>query len=248
MTSNQRRQESHRSFRKGSTRTPETAESSGKIGLAIREERRHAQPGRSLRGGRRSEAAGSGNSLQGAVDISEVRRCQSVRVNDFYPEEEPIATVRRAPSALEPYRGAQYRFLQPNDPARHRHARIVDLSRRVPANVLTCRLYVWTGRHCTLVDDGLTVHIARPDDGANDFACRRSIFLGVNDGCGGDLNPRPWLEPTSTGRSPRSRVRTFLRPINLTRLSQTVRLVVGGSWRPTSPGREPRRSKQSKSA
>jgi len=85
------------------------------LGLAIREARRQAQPGEIFC----LEVAGPvrqmvWNTLQGADDIlSEVPQVASVRVNDFYPEGEPLATV--PPSLLrrlDPLpQELQYRFL-----------------------------------------------------------------------------------------------------------------------------------------
>ena len=86
-----------------------------RLGLAIREARRHAQPGEIFC----MEVAGHmrqavWNSLQGAGDIlSDVPAVPSVRVNDFYPEGEPLATV--PPSLLQQLEPLppelQYRFL-----------------------------------------------------------------------------------------------------------------------------------------
>ena len=86
-----------------------------RLGLAIREARRQAQPGEIFC----LEVAGPvrqmvWNTLQGADDVlSEVPDVASVRVNDFYPEGEPLATV---PSSLlrrlDPLpQELQYRFL-----------------------------------------------------------------------------------------------------------------------------------------
>jgi hypothetical protein len=86
-----------------------------RLALAIREARRQAQPGEIFC----LEVAGPvrqvvWNTLQGADDIlSEVPEVASVRVNDFYPEGEPLATV--PPSLirrLDPLpEELQYRFL-----------------------------------------------------------------------------------------------------------------------------------------
>lgn len=85
------------------------------LGLAIREARRHAQPGEifcaEIAGHIRRRVL---NALQGEDDIlSEVPEVASVRVNDFYPEGEPLATV--PPSLLQQLEPLppelQYRFL-----------------------------------------------------------------------------------------------------------------------------------------
>jgi hypothetical protein len=86
-----------------------------RLGLAIREARRHAQPGEIFC----AEVAGHmrqavWNSLQGASDILlDVPEVPSVRVNDFYPEDEPLATVPPLLlQQLEPLPPElQYRFL-----------------------------------------------------------------------------------------------------------------------------------------
>jgi hypothetical protein len=86
-----------------------------RLGLAIREARRQAQPGEIFC----AEVAGHmrqavWNTLQGQVEIlADVPEVPSVRVNDFYPEGEPLATV---PASLlqtfEPLPPElQYRFL-----------------------------------------------------------------------------------------------------------------------------------------
>jgi hypothetical protein len=85
------------------------------LGLAIREARRHAQPGEifcaEIAGHIRRRVL---NALQGEDDIlSEVPEVTSVRVNDFYPEGEPLTTV--PPSLLQELEPLppelQYRFL-----------------------------------------------------------------------------------------------------------------------------------------
>jgi hypothetical protein len=86
-----------------------------RLGLAIREARRHAQPGAIFC----VEVAGRTrqmvwDALEGADDIlSEVPEIASVRVNDFYPEGEPLGTV--PPSLLQQLdpipEELQYRFL-----------------------------------------------------------------------------------------------------------------------------------------
>ena len=86
-----------------------------RLGVAIREARRQARPGEIFC----LEVAGPmrqmvWNTLQGADDIlSEVPEVASVRVNDFYPEGEPLATV--PPSLLQRLdplpQELQYRFL-----------------------------------------------------------------------------------------------------------------------------------------
>ena len=86
-----------------------------RLGLAIREARRQAQPGEIFC----LEVAGPvrlmvRNTLQGADDIlSEVPEVASVRVNDFYPEGEPLATVPTSLlRRLDPLpQELQYRFL-----------------------------------------------------------------------------------------------------------------------------------------
>ena len=86
-----------------------------RLGLAIREARRQAQPGEIFC----MEVAGPvrqmvWNTLQGADDIlSEVPEVASVRVNDFYPEGEPLATVPTSLlRRLDPLpQELQYRFL-----------------------------------------------------------------------------------------------------------------------------------------
>ena len=87
------------------------------LGLAIREARRQAQPGEIFC----VEVAGHmrqlvWTTLQSADDIlSEVPEVPSVRVNDFYPEGEPLASV--PPSLLQQLEPLppelQYRFWQP---------------------------------------------------------------------------------------------------------------------------------------
>jgi hypothetical protein len=86
-----------------------------RLGVALREARRRARPGEifcpEIAGRLRSMVW---QALQGEDDIlSEVPAVRSVRVNDFYPEGEPLATV--PPSllrALEPLpQELQYRFL-----------------------------------------------------------------------------------------------------------------------------------------
>jgi len=86
-----------------------------RLGLAIREARRQAQPG----GIFCEEVAGRmrqmvSQALEGANDIlSEVPEIASVRVNDFYPEGQPLGTV--PPSLLRQLdplpQELQYRFL-----------------------------------------------------------------------------------------------------------------------------------------
>ena len=86
-----------------------------RLALAIREARRQARPGEIFC----LEVAGPvrqivWNTLQGADDLlSEVPEVPSVRVNDFYPQGEPLATV--PPSLirrLDPLpQELQYRFL-----------------------------------------------------------------------------------------------------------------------------------------
>jgi hypothetical protein len=86
-----------------------------RLGLAIREARSQAQPG----GIFCDEVAGRmrqmvWQALEGADDIlSEVPKIASVRVNDFYPEGEPLGTV--PPSLLQQLdplpQELQYRFL-----------------------------------------------------------------------------------------------------------------------------------------
>ena len=86
-----------------------------RLGLAIRDARRHSQPGEIFC----AEVAGHlrqvvWNALRGEDDIlSEVPEVPSVRVNDFYPEGEPLATV--PPSLLQRFEPLppelQYRFL-----------------------------------------------------------------------------------------------------------------------------------------
>jgi hypothetical protein len=86
-----------------------------RLGLAIREARREAQPGEIFC----AEVAGYmrqavWNTLRGEDDIlSEVPEVPSVRVNDFYPEGEPLATVPPLLlQQLEPLPPElQYRFL-----------------------------------------------------------------------------------------------------------------------------------------
>lgn len=86
-----------------------------RLGLAIREARRQAQPGDifcvEIAGHMRQVVW---NTLQGEDDIlSDVPEVPSVRVNDFYPEGEPLATV--PPSLLQQFEPLppelQYRFL-----------------------------------------------------------------------------------------------------------------------------------------
>ena len=86
-----------------------------RLGLAIQEARSQAQPG----GIFCEEVAGRmrqmvGQALEGADDLlSEVPAVASVRVNDFYPEGEPLGTV--PPSLLRQLdplpQELQYRFL-----------------------------------------------------------------------------------------------------------------------------------------
>jgi hypothetical protein len=86
-----------------------------RLGLAIREARSQARPG----GIFCAEVAGRmrqmvWQALEGADDIlSEVPKIASVRVNDFYPEGEPLGTV--PPSLLQQLdplpQELQYRFL-----------------------------------------------------------------------------------------------------------------------------------------
>lgn len=86
-----------------------------RLGLSIREARRPAQPGEIFS----AEVAGPmrevvRNTLLGEDDIlSEVPEVPGVRVNDFYPEGEPLASV--PPSLLERLEPLppelQYRFL-----------------------------------------------------------------------------------------------------------------------------------------
>jgi len=86
-----------------------------RLALALRKARRHARPGEIFC----QEVAGHmrqvvWHTLQGEDDIlSEVPAVPSVRVNDFYPEGEPLATV--PPSLLQKLEllppELQYRFL-----------------------------------------------------------------------------------------------------------------------------------------
>lgn len=86
-----------------------------RLGLAIRQARRHARPGEIFC----LQVAGHmrlmvWNALLGEDDVlSEVPEVPSVRVNDFYPEGEPLATV--PPSLLQQFEPLppelQYRFL-----------------------------------------------------------------------------------------------------------------------------------------
>ena len=86
-----------------------------RLGLALREARRQSQPGEIFC----AEVAGhlrqmAWNALLGEDDIvSEVPTVPVVRVNDFYPEGEPLATV--PPSLLQQFEPLppelQYRFL-----------------------------------------------------------------------------------------------------------------------------------------
>ena len=86
-----------------------------RLGLAIRDARRHAQPGDIFS----LQSAGYmrqvvQNALHGKDDIlSEIPEVPLVRVNDFYPEGEPLATVPPLLlQQLEPLPQAlQYRFL-----------------------------------------------------------------------------------------------------------------------------------------
>ena len=86
-----------------------------RLGLAIREARRQAQPGAIFCvevAGRMRQAVWY--ALEGADDLlSEVPEVASVRVNDFYPEGEPLGTV--PPSLIQQLdplpQELQYRFL-----------------------------------------------------------------------------------------------------------------------------------------